>query len=147
MCITGFADNFHAAHAVLHVFMFSNHIIGYRRKITRPTAASIKLGVACKQGCVAAHAVINAELNAVPVAAGERALGSGLARDAVVQIRQLFTPLRIGFNKFGHRAMDDEPFVLSLSKHLLLMEKPFDKLRANVVIKGRTLFLKGEQCI
>jgi hypothetical protein len=43
--------------------------------------------------------------------------------------------------------MDDEPFVLSLSKHLLLMEKPFDKLRANVVIKGRTLFLKGEQCI
>src|SRR5690349_6766895 len=76
----------------------------------RPPRARLEFSVGAEQFGSARLAPVHAIVVAVPVLAGERALGSLLSHDFVFQRRQLGTPLLFGLDDLAIR------FRVSLSK-------------------------------
>ena len=78
----------------------------------RPAGARLELRVGREQRRAAAHAHVGAVVVAVPVLAGERPLGAGLAGDLVLLGRQPLTPLVVGLRElvFGDSWPSDPPW-------------------------------------
>ncbi len=71
-----------------------------RLPVARPAAAGVELRARLEQRRAAADAVVAAGLEVVPVFAGERALGGGVARHLVLHRVELLAPLRVGLLHF-----------------------------------------------
>src|SRR5471032_1181961 len=84
-----------AQHAVRMIRLFLDDFAVDRLEVTRPAATGIEFRSRFEQRRAAAHAVIDAALRVIPVFAGERPFGGGVARHLVLDIGQFLSVLGV----------------------------------------------------
>ena len=97
------APDLDAFHAVATVGLRFDMLLARRRAKARPTTAGVELRPGKEQHLPATHAAVCAVGFRVAVLAGERRLGAGLTRDAVLFGREVVAPLVVGLaDLVGH---------------------------------------------
>src|SRR5471030_2850265 len=91
MRATVLALHFNAQHAMRTIGLFVDDFAVDRLEVAGPAAAGIEFRIRLEQRCAAAHAVIHAALRVIPVFAGERPFGGGVARHLVLDIGQFLS--------------------------------------------------------
>src|SRR5690606_22061773 len=89
MGIADVADDFGAYHAVAAVDLFLHHRRIQRLEVAGPAAAGFEFCIRGEQRRAAADAGVDAGFVMIPVAAGERRFGGGMARDGILLVVQL----------------------------------------------------------
>src|SRR5471030_53616 len=95
MRATVLALHFNAQHAMRTIGFFVDDFAVDRLEVAGPAAAGIEFRIRLEQRCAAAHAVIDAALRVIPVFAGERPFGGGVARHLVLDIGQFLSVLGV----------------------------------------------------
>lgn len=105
------AEDFRAGHAKTDILML-NYVLGSDRlEETGPAGTGVEFGFGAEKGQVTADAGIEAGLRLIGHPAAERGLCALAACDAILFGRQLFFPLRIGFDHLFHHGYLLQPVV------------------------------------
>src|SRR5690554_3252897 len=103
MATTASTHNFCSSHAMARVKLFLNLIFLQRSRKTRPTTASIELGLRIEQGFATTTTPISALFKNVPVFSSEWSFSAFQSANLILLGSEFFTP--IGVIKFfflGH---------------------------------------------